>query len=324
MRTTLSTFVLLVITLVLGCSGQNPQSWDYGIVVHGGAGRITRDRVDAEKEQLYRAKLEQVIRHGNGILASGGASLDAVEAVIVMLEDSPLFNAGKGAVFSAEGKNELDASIMDGRTRDSGAVAGITGVKNPIHLARLVMEESPHVMMATGGAENFAEEQGVAMETKEYFYTEQKWKDLQERRNEVDKHGTVGCVALDMFGNLSAGTSTGGMTFKRYGRVGDSPIIGAGTYADNSTCAVSCTGHGEFFIRFVVAYDISALMKYRGFSLNEAASSVINGTLVEAGGRGGAIAIDRMGNISMPFNTEGMYRGFMRSGEEPTVEMFGP
>ncbi len=324
MKTPVSTFILLTLTLLIGCADQAPPSWDYGLVVHGGAGRITRENVDAEKEQLYRSKLEQVIRHGNEILSDGGTSLDAVEAVIVMLEDSPLFNAGKGAVFTAEGKNELDASIMDGRTRNSGAVAGITRVRNPISLARIVMEESPHVMMATAGAEAFAEKHDVTMEPDEYFRTEQRWQDLQTKLKEVDKLGTVGCVALDTFGNLSAGTSTGGMTFKQFGRVGDSPIIGAGTYADNSTCAVSCTGHGEFFIRFVVAYDISALMKYRQLPLDEAASTVINKTLVEAGGRGGAIAIDRQGNISMPFNTEGMYRGFMRSGEEPTIEMFGP
>ncbi len=211
---------------------------------------------------------------------------------------------------------------MAGRTRDSGAVAGVTQIKNPIRLARLVMEESPHVMMATAGAEAFAAQHGTVMETPEYFYTEQRWQDLQSSLDKIDKHGTVGCVALDTFGNLSAGTSTGGMTAKRFGRIGDSPVIGAGTYADNSSCAVSCTGHGEFFIRFVVAYDISALMKYKGLSLNKAASSVINGKLVDIGARGGAIAIDHMGNISMPFNTEGMYRGFMRSGEEPTVEMF--
>jgi beta-aspartyl-peptidase (threonine type) len=247
-----------------------------------------------------------------------------------MMEDCPLFNAGKGAVFNAEGKNEMDAAIMDGKTGLAGAVAGVTTIRNPITAARAVMAKSEHVMLAGKGAETFATEQGLAIVSPEYFFTQSRWDAYLKAKANADsidaldkKHGTVGCVALDKYGNLAAATSTGGMMLKKYGRIGDSPIIGAGTYADNNTCAVSTTGHGEFFIRNVVAYDISALMKYKGLSLIQAANEVIMIKLKNQGGDGGIIAVDKNGNIAMPFNTSGMFRGFIKSGGEMKVAMFG-
>ncbi|WP_338870191.1 isoaspartyl peptidase/L-asparaginase [Myxococcus stipitatus] len=314
----------------------------WGLVIHGGAGVISRENLSAEREAEVRAALQQALQAGHAVLAKGGSSLDAVTAAVRILEDSPHFNAGKGAVFNHDGINELDAAIMDGTTRSAGAVAGLRHVKNPIELARRVMENSPHVMMIGEGAEQFAKAQGVELVDPKYFYTEDRWQGLQralekERaapaqppsslRPGVDpvtgdhKFGTVGAVALDQAGNLAAATSTGGMTNKRYGRVGDSPIIGAGTYAD-PRCAVSATGHGEFFIRYTVARDICARVEYQDLPLPEAANVVVNDVLVKAGGEGGVIAMDREGNVAMPFNSLGMYRGYVGEDGQPHVAIF--
>ena len=295
------------------------------IVIHGGAGRIDRDALTPERERLYHATLEQSLRAGHTILKRGGSALDAVEAAIVIMEDAPVFNAGKGAVFTAEGKNELDASIMDGRVLQAGAVGGVTTVKNPIRAARAVMEKSPHVLFTNRGAEKFASDNGLEMVDPKYFFTERRWKQILKWRKqqeakakpqataEPDRHadyfGTVGCVALDAAGNIAAGTSTGGMTGKRFGRIGDSPIIGAGTYADNRTAGISCTGHGEYFIRHAVAHDISARMAYKQESLAKAAADVVQTVLKQAGGSGGIIGLDAKGNIVMEFNTPAMTRG---------------
>jgi beta-aspartyl-peptidase (threonine type) len=292
----------------------------WAIAVHGGAGTIMRDRMTPGVEAEYRSMMKMVIDTGAAILARGGSALDAVEQVIRLMEDSPLFNAGKGAVFTHEGRNELDASIMDGSNLAAGAVAGVTDIRNPITAARAVMEKSPHVLLAGRGASEFAAEQGLEIVDPSYFRNERRWNELQ--RVLEKEHGTVGCVALDMNGDLAAGTSTGGMTDKRYNRVGDSPVIGAGTYANDATCAVSATGHGEYFIRFTVAHDISALMEYKGLSLDDAARVVIKEKLVKAGGTGGVITIDSNGNISMPFNTEGMYRGYKTSDGKNGVFIF--
>lgn len=286
----------------------------FGMVIHGGAGTIERSDMTPENEQAHRAGLEHALKAGSEVLQRGGSSLDAIEAAIHVLEDNPLFNAGKGAVFTHEGTNELDASIMDGRTLKAGAVAGLQHIQNPISLARLVMEKSPHVMLEGEGAETFARRMGVKFVDPKYFYTKERWEALQKLKSSPspptgkDRHGTVGAVALDQAGNLAAGTSTGGTTNKQFGRIGDSPIIGAGTYANNRTCAVSCTGDGEYFIRSVVAHDVSALIEYKGLSLGEAAQAAID-KVGKLGGTGGLIAIDREGNIALPFNTSGMYRG---------------
>lgn len=293
----------------------------WAIVVHGGAGTILRERMTPEVESEYRSIMKTVIDTGAAILARGGSALDAVEQTIRLMEDSPLFNAGKGAVFTHEGRNELDASIMDGSNLAAGAVAGVTDIRNPITAARAVMEESPHVLLTGKGASEFAAEHGLELADPSYFRTERRYNELQ-RVLENDSHGTVGCVALDRNGDLAAGTSTGGMTNKRYNRVGDSPIIGAGTYANDATCAVSATGHGEYFIRYTVAHDISALMEYKGMSLDDAAREVIKDKLVRAGGTGGVITLDCRGNISMPFNTEGMYRGYKTSEGNNGVFIF--
>ena len=293
----------------------------WAIVIHGGAGTITRARMTPEADSAYRNMLQSVIDSGAAVLSAGGEALDAVERAIRMMEDSPLFNAGKGAVFTHEGRNELDASVMDGSSLAAGAVAGVTDIRNPITAARAVMEQSPHVMLIGKGASEFAAEKGLEIVDPSYFREESRYRELQ-RALEKEKHGTVGCVALDMNGDLAAGTSTGGMTNKRYNRVGDAPVIGAGTYANNATCAVSATGHGEFFIRYTVAHDISALMEYKGLSLDEAAREVIKDKLVKAGGTGGIVSVDRKGNVSMPFNTEGMYRGFRTSGGRTGVYIF--
>jgi len=310
---------------------------DYGIVIHGGAGTILKMTMTPEKEAAYKATLVQSLRAGYDILESGGTALDAVQAAVKVMEDSPLFNAGKGAVFTHDGKNEQDACIMDGATLNSGAVAGVTRIKNPILLARAVMDNSEHILLAADGAEKFAAEHGIEFAEDEYFHTEQRWQQLQaaikkEKRQKSsytqldhtpgDKHGTVGAVALDKSGNLAAATSSGGMTNKKFGRVGDSPIVGAGNYANNKTCAVSGTGHGEYFITGVVAYDVSALMEYKNIPLEEAAGIVIREKLSGLGGTGGLIAIDKAGNIALPFNTPGMYRGFMLPGAEPSVAIF--
>ena len=280
----------------------------FALAIHGGAGTIERSTMTPEKERAYREGLEKSLRAGYDILEKGGASLDAVEAAVRVLEDDPHFNAGKGAVFTEVGTNELDAAIMEGKTLKAGAVASLQHIKNPISLARMVMEKSPHVMMDGAGAETFAKQNGVELVDPKYFYTEERWQELQKEKQKKKGGGTVGAVALDRAGNLAAATSTGGTTNKKAGRIGDSPIIGAGTYANNATCAVSATGDGEYFIRATVAHDISALIEYRGVSLGEAAQQVLD-KVAKLGGTGGLIAIDRKGNITQPFNTSGMYRG---------------
>ncbi len=292
----------------------------YGLVIHGGAGTITREKMSPEKEAEYRGKITEAITVGYEILEKGNSSLDAVEAVVRIMEDSPLFNAGKGAVFTNAGTNELDASIMDGSTLQAGAVAGVKTVKNPISAARKVMEKTWHVMLSGDGADHFAAEQGLEIVDNNYFYTERRWNALKKAQEE-EKHGTVGCVALDKKGNIAAGTSTGGLTNKRWGRVGDTPIIGAGTYANNETCGVSGTGQGEYFIRGNIAYDVSALMIYRSLTVNDAAGQVID-KLSGRGGRGGLIAMDKNGNIEMSFNTEGMYRGYRVNGSESVIKIY--
>ena len=300
----------------------------YAIVIHGGAGTIRRENMTDEQEKAYRKALNEALDIGEAILREGGSSLDAVTQTIEFMENSPLFNAGKGAVFTNTGRNELDASIREGVDRQAGAIGGVTTVKNPIKLARVVMEHSEHVLLIGEGAEQFAAERGVERIDPEYFYTERRWNALQRAKAAAEegmgwrqppapdnKFGTIGCVALDRQGTIVAGTSTGGMTNKRYHRIGDSPIIGAGTYADNATCGVSCTGHGEFFIRYVAAYDVAARMAYQDLPVQEAADRVIHGKLKEAGGTGGLIALDRYGNVAMPFNTSGMYRGYAKPDE---------
>jgi len=321
----------IVFTLFAGAQNAGRKAM---LVIHGGAGTITRASMSPELEQQYRAALEQSLRTGHAVLAKGGSSLDAIEASIRVLEDNPLFNAGKGAVFTHEGRNELDASIMDGRTKGAGSVAGVTIIRNPITAARAVMEKSEHVMMVGRGAELFATKMGLEVVDPSYFWTERRWKSLQqELLNESKpqaalevagekKFGTVGAVAVDKNGNLAAGTSTGGMTNKRYGRVGDAPIIGAGTYAENESCAVSATGHGEFFIRWTVAYDIAALVKYRGLTVQQAGDEVIHKKLAPVKGEGGVIILDRQGNFAMPFNSEGMYRGWIGTDGTPHVEIY--
>jgi beta-aspartyl-peptidase (threonine type) len=310
-------FFCLQVSIAQGAPG-------WAIVIHGGAGNIHPDNIPPERAEAISAKLSEALETGISILAAGGSSLDAVEAVVRILEDSPLFNAGKGAVFTHEGKNELDASIMDGKTLNAGAVAGIGDIRNPISAARIVMEKSPHVLLAGAGASRFVSENGAEVVDSSYFRTERRWQQLQRQlqRGSVEKYGTVGCVALDSEGNLAAGTSTGGMTNKRFGRIGDSPIIGAGNYASNSSCAVSATGHGEFFIRYAVAHDISALMQYSGMSVREAARTVIQQKLKRAGGSGGVICVDRDGNIAMEFNTGGMLRAYATAGGEKAVRVF--
>lgn len=293
---------------------------DYVLIIHGGAGVINRSSMDEVTEKLYRASLETVLLAGEKILAKGGSSLDAVEAVVKMMEDDTLFNAGRGSVFTANGHNEMDASIMDGKTLSAGAVAGVLHIKNPISLARGVMEKTSHVMLTGKGAEEFAASIGIQLVDSSYFFTQRRWnahiKGLEQQQQSADqKYGTVGAVALDKNGNLASATSTGGMTNKLWGRVGDSPIIGAGTYADNKTCAISATGHGEYFIRLAVAHSISSMMEYKNVSLREAASSVIMDKLAAMGGDGGVIGVDAGGNITMTFNSEGMYRGYVRPGK---------
>lgn len=335
MKYVVITFLILVTTTFTIAQNQSAGMSKITLVIHGGAGTITRKSMTPEKEKAYKETLNKALQAGYAVLKKGGTSLDAVEATVRVMEDSPLFNAGKGAVFTNAGKNELDASIMDGKTLKAGAIAGVTTIKNPISTARMVMEKSEHVLMTGKGAEQFAKEKGAEIVDPSYFYTEQRYQQLQkikqEEKTQLDhsedkgsldeeqpifegkKFGTVGAVALDQFGNLAAATSTGGMTNKRYGRVGDSPIIGAGTYADNQTCAVSATGHGEYFIRAVVAYDVAALMAYKGLPVKEAAEEVVMKKLVKMGGEGGIIALDKEGNIAMPFNSEGMYRGYIKA-----------
>jgi beta-aspartyl-peptidase (threonine type) len=317
-------------------------SENFAIVIHGGAGTILKKNMTDEQEKAYQEKLQEALYSGYTILKDGGSAIDAIEKAIVVMEDSPLFNAGKGAVYTNAATNELDASIMDGKILNAGAVSGVRNVKNPIKLVRLVMEESEHVMLSGKGAEDFAKQHQIEIVDSTYFYNEHRLKQLNKIKDsekiQLDhsdddeqgditelkdsKFGTVGAVALDKHGNLAAATSTGGMTNKKYGRIGDSPIIGAGTYANNATCAVSCTGHGEFFIRNVVAYDVAALMEYKNLSLVDAANYVVNEKLIKLGGDGGLIAIDNQGNIAMPFNTKGMYRAYKKANGESKILIF--
>ncbi|HEX8639271.1 MAG TPA: isoaspartyl peptidase/L-asparaginase [Pyrinomonadaceae bacterium] len=353
----LISFLLLVSVFVLPISAQkgnygeikqlqSPQAPKLGFMIHGGAGVIKKGSLTPEREKEYRTRLEEAVLVGYKTLQNGKSGLDAVEAAIRIMEDSPLFNAGKGAVFTAEGKNELDASIMEGKTLMAGAVAGLRHVKNPITLARAVMEKSPHVMMVGDGAEKFAKEMNIELVEEKYFWTQERWDGLQRiikqekekekaaqegkkvsqntdlRLEPENKFGTVGAVALDSNGNLAAGTSTGGMTYKKFGRVGDAPIIGAGTYANNDSCAVSATGWGEYFIRIGVARDIAALMEYQAMPVQKAADRVIKEKLQKLGGDGGIIAIDKFGNMAISFNSEGMYRAYIGSDGKPVVEIY--
>lgn len=310
----------------------------YAIAIHGGAGTILKSTMTPEKEQAYTKALTDAISAGETILKKGGPALDAVEMAIRSLENDPLFNAGKGAVFTNTGKNEMDASIMNGKELMAGAVAGVTNIKNPISLARAVMEQSEHVLLTGAGAMDFARKVNSEMADDSYFFVQMRYDQLQQAKesdtmildhtvgkqdpDKEKKFGTVGAVALDVNGDLAAGTSTGGMTNKKFGRVGDSPIIGSGTYANNQTCAISCTGHGEFFIRSVVAYDISCLMEYKGLSLKQACDLVVMDKLVKIGGEGGLIAMDKKGNIELPFNSEGMYRAKKSSDSELFIGIY--
>lgn len=309
----------------------------FAIAIHGGAGTILRSSMTADKEASYRKALTDAIISGENILKKGGQALDAVEMTVRTLEDNPLFNAGKGSVFTNTGQNEMDASIMNGKNLMAGAVAGVRNIKNPIRLARAVMDHSEHVFLVGEGAMEFAKKNNIEFVADEYFFEQMRYDQLQQAiksdsiilDHTVDtidqgekKFGTVGAVALDIHGNLAAATSTGGMTNKKYGRVGDSPMIGAGTYANNNTCAISCTGHGEYFIRSVVAYDVSCLMEYKGLSLKQACEIVVKDKLVKIGGEGGLIALDTKGNIELPFNSEGMYRAMKKQDGDIYVAIY--
>ncbi|MFC6999803.1 isoaspartyl peptidase/L-asparaginase family protein [Rufibacter roseus] len=303
----------------------------FALAIHGGAGTITRDSLSAEMDLEYRAMLRQALNIGYEILKAGGTSLAAVEAAVVVLEDCPLFNAGHGSVFNKRGLHEMDAAIMDGRQLAAGAVAGVQNVRNPIQLASQVLHHSDHVFLSHAGAEEFARSRGLTFEPDEYFFSQHRYEQWQMLRDsdvfmldhtQEKKFGTVGAVSVDKQGDLAAATSTGGMTNKNYNRIGDSPVIGAGTYANNRTCAVSCTGHGEYFIRHVVAYDVSCLIEYKGMTLREAAELVVNQKLKNHGGEGGLIAVSPKGEVAMPFNSEGMYRACWVEGQEPLVGIY--
>lgn len=343
-------FTLLSFLVLIGCTpngkeSKNEQSQkvnDFAIIIHGGAGTILKKNMTDEKEAAYKAKLEEAIKVGHTILKNGGTSQEAVIKTIQVMEESPLFNAGKGAVFTNAGTNELDASFMDGKTLNAGAVAGVKDVKSPIELAVKVMTDSEHVMLSGEGASTFAKEKGLEIVDPSYFYTERRFKSLQRiidrEKTQLDhddktavfydsdiknaKFGTVGCVALDKNGNIAAGTSTGGMTNKRWGRIGDAPIIGSGTYANNNTCGVSSTGWGEYFIRSQIAYDISAQMEYQQKSLKEATTDVIQNKLTKLGGTGGVVALDKNGNMSFEFNTAGMYRASMNDKGDLVIKIY--
>lgn len=332
-------FLMMVYCLLLVSSVTFARQDQYVLVIHGGAGSVQRGTLSVEQENAVRETMHLALRTGHQMLEAGSSSIDAVEKVIQILEDSPLFNAGKGAVYTYDGKVELDASVMDGATGMAGAVAGVHTIRNPISAARAVMEQSPHVLLTGKGAADFAREKGLTIVDPAYFRTEaqdMKYARDTARRNkkvpgmgsirqaapETEMYGTVGCVALDRQGNLAAGTSTGGMFGKRYGRVGDSPLIGAGTYADNHTCAVSATGHGEYFIRGVIAYDIAALMAYKNMPVSAAASMAID-KLTAAGGTGGVIVLDKDGNFAFPFNTKSMYRGYIKADGRYEVLIYG-
>jgi beta-aspartyl-peptidase (threonine type) len=315
----------------------NMETKKIGLAIHGGAGTIERSKMTPAKERAYRTGLEQALSAGYEILKRGGSSLDATEAALRVLEDDPHFNAGRGSVFTSAGTNEMDASIMDGRTLKAGAVGSVKHIKNPISLARLVMEKSPHVMLDCAGAEAFAQANGIELVDQKYFFTQERWDALQKIKaveknrasgagtsfliTDQDRHGTVGAVALDKDGNLAAATSTGGTTNKMPGRIGDTAVIGAGTYANNQTCAVSCTGDGEYFIRAAAAHEVSALMQYRGMKLLEAAQTALD-IVKQIGGTGGLIAIDKNGDIALPFNTNGMYRGYVDPNGDLVVEIY--
>lgn len=343
-------FFLLLLLILSACNSpkttsnkqKNISVNEFAIIIHGGAGTILKKNMTPEKETAYKTKLEEAIRTGYEILKNGGSSGDAVVKTIQVMEESPLFNAGKGAVFTHEETNELDASFMDGKTLNAGAVAGVKDIKSPIEAARTVMTNSDHVMLSGIGASQFAKEQGLEIVDPSYFYTENRFKSLQQIKDKEktaldhndkeaafydadiknSKFGTVGCVALDKEGNISAGTSTGGMTNKRWGRIGDSPIIGSGTYANNKTCGVSSTGWGEYFIRSQVAYDISAQMEYQQKPLKEATKDVIQNKLTKLGGTGGVVALDKNGNMSFEFNTAGMYRASMNDKGDLIIKIY--
>ncbi len=316
--------------LLLCCGFVSADESPITLVIHGGAG-VGRESLTPDKEKQCRQVLEQAVREGHAVLVKDGAALEAVQTAVMILEDSPLFNAGRGAVLTAAGTAELDASVMEGRTGQAGAVAGVQGVRHPIQLAEMVMRKTPHVLMIGRGAEELARAQGLRFEDLDWFITPEQVARLERARKKsaaLDDNdfslrmGTVGAVALDRQGNLAAGTSTGGLVNKRSGRVGDSPVIGAGTYAENGVCAVSCTGHGEFFIRNVVAYDVAARMKYGGASLADAAEAVINEKLKKLDGRGGLISVDARGGIAMPFNSDGMFRAWIGPDNVPHVAIF--
>jgi beta-aspartyl-peptidase (threonine type) len=305
----------------------------FSIAIHGGAGTLVKGMMTPELEIQYKETLQLALNKGYTILKQGGTAVDAVEKAVMVLEDSHLFNAGKGSVFTANGTHEMDASIMDGKTLNAGAVSLITGIKNPVSLAKDVMEKSEHVFLAGKGAMQFAKELDYSLENEAYFYDElrnKQWLEIKNTNNfQLDhsikkdsKFGTVGAVACDQNGNIAAATSTGGMTNKKWGRVGDSPMIGAGNYANNKTCAISCTGSGEFFIRGVVAYDVSCLIEHKNMNLHDASNEVINKRILEINGDGGLIAIDTKGNIAMPFNTEGMYRACKSSNGKEEVSIY--
>ncbi|MBM4198959.1 MAG: isoaspartyl peptidase/L-asparaginase [Gammaproteobacteria bacterium] len=331
MRITSITMLLVAfssITVATTASAEERKNM-VAIAIHGGAGVIPRDQLGPDDGASYRAGLAEALDAGYAVLAAGGNSLDAVTTAVRLLEDNPLFNAGKGAVLAHDGYAELDASIMEGRTLAAGAVTGLRHVKNPIDLARRVMENSPHVFLSGTGAEEFALTQDLTLVPNEYFVTPTRKRQLErvlqgrvQARNELQGLGTVGAVAVDAQGNIAAATSTGGMTNKRWGRIGDAPVIGAGTYANNASCAVSATGHGEYFIRSVVAYDICALVEYRGWTLEKAAKEVVHGKLIQRGGEGGIIAVDPQGNVVMQFNSPGMFRGMRDSAGRREIAIY--
>lgn len=346
MRKLLIIVCLFILNKALAQTAVVPLKDKFVLVIHGGAGTILKSQMTPEKEKAYQEALSKALETGYAILKEGGSAMDAVEAAVRTMEDDPLFNAGKGAVFTNEGKNELDAAIMDGKTLAAGSVAGVTTIRNPITAARAVMEKSPHVMMTGKGAERFAQQQGIEIVDPSYFYTEERWKGLQRAKSEDStkmqqdhtdtskkvslrqpenkdyKYGTVGAVALDRHGNLAAATSTGGMTNKKFGRVGDAPIIGAGTYANNATVAISGTGWGEYFIRLVMAKSISDMMEFGKMKLKTAADEMIMKRLPALGGDGGLIAVDKNGNIAMPFCTEGMYRGYIKNDGKKEIRIY--
>lgn len=339
---------ILLIAMLAACNQpstpntENTMKGKYALAIHGGAGNLVKMNLSEEQQKEYTQALDSALLAGEAILKNGGSAIDAVEAAIIVLEDCPLFNAGKGAVFTHDGHNELDAAIMNGENLECGAVTGVRRIKNPIGLARKVMEKSEFILLQAQGAEDFAKEQGIEWVDTSYFFTQHRWEQLQEAieddKTELDhsekkkasihptpreeKYGTVGCVALDIHGNLAAGTSTGGLTNKRYGRIGDSPIIGSGTYADNATCAVSCTGKGEDFIRLNVAHEIASMMRYAKADLKSACDSVVMKKLKAIKGRGGCIAIDCDGNIAMPFTTTGMFRGSIDVNGERKIALY--